>query len=253
MSYMYKKLKSVLGLGFALASSKFKLRNEGSYLGIFWYLLSPLFMFIVLLKLFSKNVGAGIPSYPVYLILGLVMFSFFRLTTSQASSAIYENGQLIKSVKLPLVSFSISAVFQGVFSHIFEVLLIGGFLLWFGTSLKGLLFYPLVLILFGVFSLGVSLVLSTLGVFIVDLKNLWAIFLNLLWFATPVFYTLRQSSPIFLMNPVAFFITIGRDVVIYHQVPELWILMGAIFYSFLALFFGLVVFALFNKKLAERV
>ena len=52
---------------------------------------------------------------------------------------------------------------------------------------------------------------------------------------------------------MAFFITIGRDVVINQQVPELWILMGAVFYSFLALFFGLVVFALFNKKLAERV
>ena len=75
------RLKKFIELSFALAKAQFKLRNEGSYLGIFWYILNPIFIFSLLLLIFSTRVGQGIPHYPLYLLLGIIMFNFFQTAT----------------------------------------------------------------------------------------------------------------------------------------------------------------------------
>ncbi|MBD3260723.1 MAG: ABC transporter permease, partial [Candidatus Altiarchaeales archaeon] len=76
-----KKFKRLWGLSLSIAEAEFKLRNEGSYLGILWYLLEPLLMFILLLFVFSKSLGQDIPHYPLYLLVGIIVFNFFQKVT----------------------------------------------------------------------------------------------------------------------------------------------------------------------------
>src|SRR4030042_3140482 len=93
------KLRHFLDLSLEIAKSSFKLRNEGSYLGIFWYLLNPLLLFLLLLLVFSDRLGNSIPSYPLYLLLGIVIFNFFQQATTESTKIIVRDyGELIKSI-----------------------------------------------------------------------------------------------------------------------------------------------------------
>lgn len=248
--------KKTLNLSLALAKAEFKLRNEGTYLGIFWYLLNPLLMFLVLLAVFSNRLGAHIPHYPLYLLLGIIIFNFFRQATLESTKIIDENRWLIKSINFSRQTLVSSLVLKTLFSHTFEIILFIIFLFIFNAPLHGIIFYPLILFLLLVFIYGASLILSSLAVYFVDLDNIWMFFSFLLWFATPIFYSIESQGWLFrlnLANPLYYFITIARDLIIYTKTPEIWIILGALFYSLLFLGVGLLVFNRLKKKFAEMI
>ncbi len=251
------KLKNFLGLSLSLARAGFKLRNEGSYLGTFWYLLNPLLMFGLLLLIFSNRLGNNISNYPLYLLLGIIMFNFFKQITVESTRIIVrEYDGTIKSINFPREAIVAGVVLKNIFSHLFEILLIIILLLIFKISLIGIIFYVLILVFFCFFVFGFSLILSSLTVYFVDLDNIWNFVVRLLWFGTPIFYAIEGQARLFylnLFNPLYYFITIARDLIIYLKVPELWMILVAIGYSFLFLFLGLIIFNKLKIKFAERV
>src|SRR5665213_4417064 len=99
-----------------LVRTDFKLRYQGSVLGYAWSLLRPLLLFIILYLVFVKflKIGAGVPHYPVYLLLGIVLWSFFVEVTSQGLGSIVGRGDLIRKIRIPrwiiVISSSLSAV-----------------------------------------------------------------------------------------------------------------------------------------------
>lgn len=249
-------MKNVIGLSLSLAKGQFKERNEGSYLGILWYMLNPLFVFLVLLLVFSDRVGAGIPAYPLYLLLGIIIFNFFQAATFESTKVIKDNRGIVKSINFPRESLVGSIVLKTLFSHVIEIALLVVFLLFFRAPLIGILFYPLLLIFFYIFIYGVSLILSTLAVYFVDLEYIWAFVSRLLWLGTPIFYAIGGQTRLFyvsLFNPMYYFITVARDLVIYRRAPELWMVLGVIIYSLLSLSFGLLLFSKLKSKLAELI
>jgi ABC-type polysaccharide/polyol phosphate export permease len=240
----------------ALARVEFKLRNEGSYLGIFWYLLNPLLMFLFLLAVFSTRLGQNIPSYSAYLLLGIIMFNFFQRATVESTRIINKYRLMIKSIKFPLVTLVGSVILQTLFSHIFEIFLFAVFLFIFKVPLSGVVVYPLILILFSLFTTGTSFILSALAVYFVDLDNIWLFITRLLWFVTPIFYAAGTQGklPLFnLFNPIYYFITIARDIVIYAKLPELWLVSGMLGYIVLFLIVGIVIFNKLKYKFAELI
>ena len=112
-------LKKGLNLAVVLAKMEFKLRNEGSYLGIFWYLLNPILTFFVLLIVFGNKLGQNIPNYSLYLLLGIIMFNFFRQVTIESTKIIQDNRWLIKSINFPREILINSIILKTLFSHIF--------------------------------------------------------------------------------------------------------------------------------------
>ncbi len=243
-------------LGFSLAKFKFKLRNEGSYLGIVWYLLNPLLLFTLLFFIFHDRIGNNIPQYPLYLLIGIVMYNFFQSTTSEAARVLLDNRNLIKSIKVHYESFIISGILHTLFSHFFEILALGIFFIISGINPIWLLIYPAVLLFFCMFIYGVSLILSSLTVYLIDLGNIWDFLTKLLWFATPIFYEIGGQNRLFILNlfnPLYYFITLTRDILIYNKIPELWIVLGAIEYSLISLIAGLIIFKKLKKKFAENV
>ena len=252
----FQHLKSILGLGFQLAKANFKLRNEGSYLGIFWYLLEPFLLFLIILLIKATFSIEGITNYPLYLLMGLIMFNFFTGVTSKCTSLITSNANFIKSMKINYESLVLSQILEGVFAHIFEIILFIIFMIFYKVSVIGILFYPLIFILFFLFVLGTGFILSTIGVYINDLSNVWRVITRFLFFVTPLFYVITAGSLIYkanLFNPMYYFITISRDLIIYNKIPELWMISVLIAFSLVTFLIGIYIFNKFKHKFPELV
>ncbi|MCH7640633.1 ABC transporter permease [Patescibacteria group bacterium] len=111
-----KNLAYTIRLSLALAKANFKLRNEGTYLGILWYLLNPLLLFALLFLIFFDRLGQNIEQYPLYLLLGIIMFNFFQQATTEATKIIDQNRHLIKSINFPKESL-IASIISTTFSR----------------------------------------------------------------------------------------------------------------------------------------
>jgi len=248
---MKEKINNIFNLSWHLAKVNFKLRNEGSYLGIFWYLLDPLLMFLVLYTVFSKNIGSGINFYPVYLLAGLIVFNFFSRITGEATSIINSNSNFIKSINIPSESLIFSLLLRHLFSHFFEIIVFVLFLLYFKISVVGIFFYLPILLLLFLFTAGISFFLATLGVYAKDLNNVWRFFSQVLFFASSVFYKFDLSVSLLKYNPMANFIEISRQALIYQN----WQYPGnaLMFITILTFCAGLFVFLKNKQKFAEKI
>jgi ABC-type polysaccharide/polyol phosphate export permease len=252
-----QKIKSVMGLSLQLAKAEFKLRNEGSYLGIFWYLLNPLLTFLLLLLVFADRLGNNIPQYPLYLLLGVIMFNFFQSSTIESMTSVITGYKgIIKSINFPKESLVASVVFKNVFSHFFEILFFIIFLLIFKSPLAGVLYYLPIVIIFCFFVFGISLFLASLTVYFVDLENIWLFAIRLVWLGTPIFYAIEGQTKLYyvnLFNPMYYFITMARDLVIYAKTPDVSVIFGAVFSALFFFLSGLLVFDMLKNKFAEKI
>ena len=256
-SSRFYKLKNILELSLALARAEFKLRNEGSYLGVLWYLLYPLALFGVILFVGPLAFAQiKIAYYPLYLILGIVMANFFIQTLYGSIHVVQNNSGLIKSVKINYESLVISKVIQSVFSHAFEVVVIFALMVYYGIPLMGVVWYALIFCFFVTFILGASFIFASLGAYINDLGNVWMVAGQLLFFITPTFYVVEKSQvhyAVNMFNPLFYFLTVTREVVIYQRVPEAWLMAAALIFSITSLMVGVFRFEQFKNKFAELV
>lgn len=250
------KLKEILRVGISLAKANFRLRIEGSYLGVLWYLLNPLVLFLVLY--FVKETafaGISIPFFPLYLLIGISGFNFFKQAITGSIDAINTNPDYIKSInKVNPESLVVAIVFQSIFSHLFELVLIIALAIYLQVSLMGFILYPLIFGLFVLLTLGISFIFATIGVFVSDLSNVWAIISQLLFLATPIFYNIEPASLIYkvnLLNPLFYFLEISRDLIIYNRLPSLFLITVMTIASFFFLFMGIFIFKRYKKKFAE--
>ena len=253
---MKPKIERYIYLSITFAKAEFKLRYEGSYLGIFWYLLNPLFTFLILFFIFSSSIGRPIIMYPLYLFLGVIIFNFFQQTTYDATRIIKENRYLIKSINFPLWTLIGAIVLKFLFSHIFELVVFFLFTLFLGNEVWTIIFYPFIALFFIIFIFGVSLLFAGISLYFVDFENIWLFASRLLWFATPLFYSIEGQKNLItlnLFNPLYYFITLAREVVIYSHVPSLWLVAGVICWTLFALAAGLLIFGELKTKIAERI
>lgn len=248
--------KQALRLMMAFALIGFKLRNEGSYLGFFWYLLNPILTFLLLLLIFSNRLGSNISDYPLYLLMGIMIFNFFQFTTTESTRVIYSFRGVVRSIYFPKEVLVGQLIVKTFFSHIFEILLYALFMVFFHVPLWGLLYYPFILIFLSLFTLGVSFALCALTVYVSDLENIWNFALRLLWLATPIFYASEGILGISILNklnPMYYFITVARETVIYGHNPEPLLILGIVGFSATSFFGGLGLFVLFKGKFAEKI
>jgi ABC-type polysaccharide/polyol phosphate export permease len=248
-----EKVKSIMGLSLSLATANFKLRNEGSYLGVIWYLIYPLALFMILLHLAGWMTPNQPPSYPLYLLLGILMYNFFIATTQSSTGVINSYAGFIKSMKINSESFVVANILQFIFSHIFEIAIFWLFMVYYGSDMIYLAYYLLYFVLFSIFVLGLSFTLATIGVFVTDLGNVWAIVGRLLFFITPIFFKPPQGDGIYELNPLYLYISMARDTVIYDKIPTIQSILPLAAISTVSLLIGLALFEKYKHKFAEKL
>lgn len=252
----WESLNKFWQLTLSLAFAEFKLRNEGSYLGFLWYLLNPLLLFALLFFIFANRLGIVVDNYPAYLLLGIIMFNFFQQVTTESTRIIIDNNHLIKSINFPREALISSIVLKTIFSHTFEMIVFMIFLIILGIPIVGLIFYPIILLFFLLFIFGFSLILSSFTVYFIDTNNIWSFMVRLLWFATPIFYAIEGQGRLLILNlfnPIYYFITIARSIIVYTEIPPTWMIFEAISCSLIFFIVGLLIFNKLKVKFAEKI
>jgi ABC-2 type transport system permease protein len=249
-----------------LVRTDFKLRYQGSVLGYAWSLLRPLFLFLILYIVFVKflKLGSGIPHYPIYLLLGIVMWSFFAEMTSLSLGSIVGRGDLIRKIRIPRWIIIVSSSVTAVINLGLNLLVVLVFLLLNDVNVtRSIVLLPLTLIQLYLFSLGVSLILATAFVKYRDVTHIWEVALQGLFYLTPILYPLSIIvSPLFqkllLISPIASaiqnarYVTITKETITVSQVfSSVWAQLIPLVITIAVLIFGVLYFKKEAKNFAE--
>ena len=196
-----------------------------SVLGVLWSILNPLLMMSVTAMVFSTLFRFSIENYPLYLLVGQIMFTFFSESTTFAMTSVLENGSLLKKIYIPKYLFPLSRVISRCINLLFTlpalviILLVTGQVLTWGMLT---FIFPLVLLFF--FCIGFGLLLSTMVVYFRDVYHLYSVFITLLSFSTPVFYpediVPSEYRGLLFYNPLYYFVKAFRQSLYNGYMPD---------------------------------
>lgn len=204
-----------------LVKTDFKLRYQGSVLGYIWSLLRPLALFLILYIVFARflKIGADIPNYPIYLLLGIVLWSYFAEVTSTSVTAIVAKGDLIRKINFPKYVIVVAASFSGLINLCLNFLVIGIFMYFNGVDLRWTaLLMPLIIVELFIFSLAVGFFLSAAFVRLRDMSHIWEVIMQAAFYATPILYPMSllpdKAAKVLMLNPIAQIIQDGRYLLV---------------------------------------
>jgi ABC-2 type transport system permease protein len=228
--------RSNLNLTRELAITSFKLKYTGSVLGYAWSLVKPLLIFGVTYVVFAvvllKNRTTAAENFPVQLLLGIVVWTFFAESTGSAVGAIVGNGHIIRKAYFPrwivVVSATVSATMT-LFVNLSLVLVVGVPLGWFHVGASALI-VPLLFVEMYTLVVGIGLLLSALFVFYRDLGHVWEIALQLLFYASAIVFPLSLAGHLekfVLFNPMAQIIEDLRRALVTPAIPWSSDLLGS--------------------------
>lgn len=206
-------------------------RYKRSVLGIAWTMLNPLGMMIVLSIVFSHVFRTTMEGYPAYVLSGLVAWTFFSQTSSNAINALVWGGDLLQRIYIPRSTFAISAIATGIVNLLLSLVPLFAVMLVIGIPLRPtILLTPVAIVPLAMFSLGVGLVISTIGIFFADVVEMYVIVLTAWMYLTPIIYPLDilPSNVVMWMkfNPMVHIVDLFRMLVFYGTIPALstWLL-----------------------------
>lgn len=235
-----------------------KIKYRRSFLGYLWSLLNPLMMMAIMTVIFSYMFRFDIPNYPLYLICGQTMWTFFAESTNFAMHSVLNNGALIRKVYIPKYIFPVSRVLSSFVTMSFSLVAILVVLLVTGVSLTWkLILAPIPLLLLLIFCVGVGMALSAVAVYFRDVLHLYSVLIMAWMYATPIFYPMEalpeKISFLLKFNPMYHYITFFRQVVLYGDLPTIGIWGGCLLSSAVALGVGLLIFRKLQKNFILHV
>ena len=242
----------------SLVGKDFKIKYRRSVLGVLWSVLNPLLMMVVLTVVFSTLFRFNVEYYPVYLILGQTLFTFMSDATSTAMGSILESAPLIKKIRINKWIFPLEKVTFALVNFGFSFLAVIAVMLYFRIAPTiNVLFFPLLIVLVYLFSLGLGLLLAALAVFFRDIVHLWSVLLTAWTYATPLFYPVEilpeWALPIMKFNPMYYYVNVLRESVLWGQTPSGKELAVCTLCAFVALGLGVFVFNKLQKKFILNV
>ncbi len=240
--------------------ASFLTQEKNSSLGLIWHLLNPILMTAVLFTVFS-NVESlrKIDHYQLFILIGLIHYNFFINSTTRSSSYFLTSRSLILNTTVPLELLVLrQTCVEGLtlFIEVMLVLVLGIFMgAKFGSAL---LAYPIVFFGILALSLGASLFLCGLVVFLSDLNYIWGLLCRMLFFITPVFFSPEvvgegMARIVIQMNPLTGLIWLAREALLYGGPIDLAHASQALLGPFLVLILGGMLFHAVKPKIPDYI
>ena len=233
-------------------------KYKGSFLGVLWSFVNPLLTVLVYAIVFPYIMRIKTDNYLIFLIIGVIPWTFFTTVIMQGMITVRMNEGIIKKVYFPREILPISVALSGLVNFFISSLIILIFCIFGGVGISWhLVLLPLIALLQFIFSLGIVFACSAINVYIKDTEYIVQFIINMLFYGTPILYTVELFPErlrwILYLNPMTHIISAYRDIFMYHRIPEVSSLGFITIVSLVVLFIGLGIFKKLEKGFAEQV
>ena len=233
-------------------------RYKNSILGVLWSFLNPLLQLAVYALIFPLILKNDIPYYTIFGCVGIIPWTFFTTTVNQAAFTIIANGNIIKKVYFPREILPISVVTSNAVNFVISTIIILAFVIIYGLGVTPyMLLYPFILLIQYILLLGISFILSSITVYFRDLEHIIGIILMVMFYATPIVYSLDTLPEPFVtimqLNPMAHIIEGYRSIFYYQTMPNMNNLLILLALSIILLPIGYFIFKKLQKAFAEEL
>jgi ABC-type polysaccharide/polyol phosphate export permease len=208
-----------------LVSRDIKKRYKRSAIGFLWVMLDPLLMMLIFYVIFSGVFGGSVGNYTAYIMTGITMWQFFAQGTKVSTGIFLQSRELLHKVYLPKAIFPLSVIVSALVHFSFSLVPLFAIIFISGTNLSyDIVLLPVVLCLVFIFSIGVSLTMSTLAVFFHDVIFIYDVILMAWMYLTPLFYPVsvlpERVRLLMSLNPFYHYISLFRACLYDSTIPK---------------------------------
>lgn len=236
-----------------------KLKYRGSVLGFLWSLVHPLAMMLVYTLAFKVVMKNPQPNFLLFLLIGILAWTFFAGSLTMATGSIIDAGGLMKGVRFPRAILPLATVLFNLSQYALTLtVLLPLLLLIHGLAPKWpMLLFPLLVALQVIFTAGLALMVAAATAFFRDVRHLLDIALSLLFWTTPIVYPLsmvpERAQALFLLSPMSPFVSVFHQVMYDRQWPDPSLLLLVITYAVTSAAMGLALFLAVEDRLSEQL
>ena len=233
-------------------------KYKGSFLGVLWSFINPLLSVVVYAIVFHYIMRFNIDHYLIYLISGIIPWTFFTNSVTAGLNSVLYNADIIKKVYFPRAILPISGVTSCLVNFSISCVIVVLFALFSGVGVSFyLLLIPLIAVIQYIFTLGIAFIISAVEIYVRDIEHIITFLISMLFYVTPILYTPSyvpdKFAWILKINPLAYIIEAYHSVIYYKELPNLGDL-GIVFgISMIVLFLGYKVFDKLQRGFAEEV
>lgn len=242
-----------------LVISRLKLTYANKVLGYFWSLLDPLAMALVYAILVGGIFKRGGPQFPVLVFTSILAWQWFTFSLSSSVTSISSKSRIIITIKFPLAVLPLSIILTYLLRYLLGLLSIIPMLFIYKADFSlNILWFPFLVAVQLMFTIGLCLTVSILGVYFKDMQNIVRFGLRLWFYLSPVLYTVRNAVPekfhliLYLCNPFAAMFTSYKSIFIWGSAPVKYIWVTALV-SLACFVMGLMIFSTYEHRIVKDI
>ncbi|MDR6225880.1 ABC transporter permease [Desmospora profundinema] len=268
---MFANILKYRELLYFLVHKEVRIRYRNSLFGFFWTLLEPLGLMLIYTLVFSviiKKMAGGVEPYPLYVLLGLIPWTFFNNSLKKGTKSLSGNASLIKKVYFPREIFPISMILANLVNFIpaFALVIVFGLALGKPIQWEQLALLPLMILLLALFALACSFLISVLNVYYRDVEFITNLMMRGWMYLSPIIYpislvtqseseTVRQFADLYFLNPMAVILSLFHGIFFPDQaeVISFGYILYVIIFTLVLLVVSWIIFKRLNRRVGEVI
>ncbi len=234
-------------------------KYKASMLGVLWSFINPLLQVLVYAIVFPYILGRSSDNYIIYLVTGIIPWTFFSTTINSCVGIVKNNANIIKKVYFPRIILPISSGVSGLINFFISCLIIILFCVVGGVGISWhILLVPFIALIELMLALGIGMIFGACDAYVQDTEHIVSFLLQMAFYGSPIVYQMDLLSSksllakIIQMNPVTVIINAYRDVFLNHVWPNMTNLMIVFVVAACVLALGCFVFKKLEKGFAEQ-
>ncbi len=261
MKELYKYIKLIFKkqeLLFYFIRTDLKIIYNHKILGFLWTILDPLLMMSVYIFLVVIIFKRGGPKFPILLFTSLLAWQWFTYSLIRSVVSITTKSKLIQSISFSKIVLPLSHIFVGMFNYFLGLIVLIPFLFIYEAKFSyNLFWFPILVFIQLLFTIGASLICAVLGVYFRDLQNIMKFLLRIGFYFSPVLYSISDRIPekiqhLYMLNPFAVLLYSYKNVLVRGLPPSPFIIL-TVGLSFIVLISGIIVFKNNEKLFSKEV